>query len=37
MTGYGQTIADGMLYLNSGGGFYGPAGNALLAFSIDGK
>jgi len=37
ITGYGETIADGILYVNSGGGFYGPAGNALLAISIDGK
>jgi len=30
----GQTIANGMLYLNAGGTF-GPGGNALLAFSVD--
>jgi polyvinyl alcohol dehydrogenase (cytochrome) len=37
VTGYGQIVAGGMLYVNSGGGYYGPAGNALLAFSVDGK
>ena len=37
VTGYGQTIAGGTLYVNSGGGYHGPPGNALLAFSVDGK
>jgi hypothetical protein len=37
ISGYGRTIAEGMLYLNSGGGYFGPPGNALLAFSVDGK
>jgi polyvinyl alcohol dehydrogenase (cytochrome) len=37
ITGYGQTIAGGTLYVNSGGGYYGPAGNALLAFTVDGN
>jgi polyvinyl alcohol dehydrogenase (cytochrome) len=37
VTGFGQIVAGGMLYVNSGGGYYGPAGNALLAFSVDGK
>jgi polyvinyl alcohol dehydrogenase (cytochrome) len=37
ISGYGQTIAGGVLYLNSGGGYFGPPGNALLAFSVDGK
>jgi len=37
VTGYGQIVSGGMLYVNSGGGYYGPAGNALLAFSVDGK
>jgi polyvinyl alcohol dehydrogenase (cytochrome) len=35
--GYGQTIAGGTLYVNSGGGYHGPPGNALLAFTVDGK
>jgi polyvinyl alcohol dehydrogenase (cytochrome) len=34
----GPTIANGMVYLNSGyGRFVGQPGNALLAFSVDGK
>lgn len=34
----GPTIADGMLYVNSGEGrFNGHRGNALIAFSVDGK
>jgi polyvinyl alcohol dehydrogenase (cytochrome) len=37
VTGYGQIVSGGMLYVNSGGGYYGPAGNALLAFSVDGQ
>ena len=37
VNGFGQIAAGGMLYVNSGGGYYGPAGNALLAFSVDGK
>jgi polyvinyl alcohol dehydrogenase (cytochrome) len=37
ITGYGQTIAGGTLYVNSGGGYHGPPGNALLAFTVDGK
>jgi polyvinyl alcohol dehydrogenase (cytochrome) len=37
ISGYGQTIAGGMLYLNSGGGYFGPPGNALLAFGVEGK
>jgi polyvinyl alcohol dehydrogenase (cytochrome) len=37
VTGFGQIVAGGILYVNSGGGYYGPAGNALLAFSVDGK
>lgn len=32
----GQTIVDGILYVNAGAG-YGPSGNALLAFSVDGR
>ncbi len=36
--GGGPTIANGMLYVNSGyGRIIGMAGNALLAFSVDGK
>jgi polyvinyl alcohol dehydrogenase (cytochrome) len=35
--GYGETIAGGMIYVNSGGGYHGPPGNALLAFTVDGK
>jgi len=35
--GYGETVAGGVLYVNSGGGYHGPPGNALLAFSVDGK
>lgn len=32
------TIANGMMYVNSGYGvFFGGAGNALLAFSVEGK
>ncbi|MDB5396062.1 MAG: polyvinyl-alcohol dehydrogenase [Rhodospirillales bacterium] len=37
ITGYGQIVAGGTLYLNSGGGYHGPPGNALLAFTVDGK
>jgi polyvinyl alcohol dehydrogenase (cytochrome) len=37
ISGFGQIVSGGMLYLNSGGGYYGPAGNALLAFSVGGK
>lgn len=37
ISGFGQIVAGGMLYVNSGGGYYGPAGNALLAFSVDGR
>ncbi len=37
ISGFGQIVSGGMLYVNSGGGYYGPAGNALLAFSVDGK
>ena len=37
VTGFGQILSGGTLYVNSGGGYYGPAGNALLAFSVDGK
>ena len=33
----GATIAGGMLYVNSGYGKAGMPGNALLAFSVDGK
>jgi polyvinyl alcohol dehydrogenase (cytochrome) len=34
----GPTVANGMLYVNSGYGlFFGQLGNALLAFSIEGK
>ena len=35
ISGYGQTIAGGMVYLNSGGGYFGPPGNALLAFGLE--
>lgn len=38
LDGAGPTIAAGMLYVNSGyGRFVGEGGNALLAFSVDGK
>jgi polyvinyl alcohol dehydrogenase (cytochrome) len=37
VNGFGQIVSGGMLYVNSGGGYYGPPGNALLAFSINGK
>jgi polyvinyl alcohol dehydrogenase (cytochrome) len=38
LDGPGPTIAGGMLYVNSGYGRYGGMpGNALLAFSVDGK
>lgn len=37
ISGYGQTIAGGMVYLNSGGGYFGPPGNALLAFGVEGQ
>jgi polyvinyl alcohol dehydrogenase (cytochrome) len=37
ISGYGQTIAGGMVYLNAGGGYFGPPGAALLAFSANGK
>ena len=36
--GPGPTIADGMLYVNSGYGFWGGmSGNALIAFSVNGE
>jgi polyvinyl alcohol dehydrogenase (cytochrome) len=35
ISGYGQTIAGGMVYLNAGGGYFGPPGNALLAFGVE--
>ena len=36
--GGGATIANGILYVNSGfAGVIGMAGNALLAFSVEGK
>jgi polyvinyl alcohol dehydrogenase (cytochrome) len=38
MNGPGATIADGMVFVNSGYGSIGfMAGNAILAFSVDGK
>lgn len=38
LDGPGAVVVDGMLYVNSGYGFFGTApGNVLLAFSIDGK
>ncbi len=37
VNGFGQIVSGGMLYVNSGGGYYGPPGNALLAFGMDGK
>lgn len=37
LDGPGPTIAGGMLYVNSGYGKAGMPGNALLAFSVDGK
>ena len=37
VNGFGQIVSGGMLYVNSGGGYYGPPGNALLAFSVDGQ
>jgi polyvinyl alcohol dehydrogenase (cytochrome) len=37
ISGYGQIVAGGMVYLNAGGGYFGPPGNALLVFSVDGK
>ncbi len=38
LDGGGATIANGMLYVNSGyGRIFGMGGNALLAFSVDGK
>jgi polyvinyl alcohol dehydrogenase (cytochrome) len=37
ISGYGQTIAGGMVYLNAGGGYFGPPGNALLAFGVEGN
>jgi polyvinyl alcohol dehydrogenase (cytochrome) len=38
LDGPGAVVVDGMLYVNSGYAFFGTApGNALLAFSIDGK
>jgi polyvinyl alcohol dehydrogenase (cytochrome) len=33
----GPTVANGILYTNSGYGRFGYAGNALLAFSVDGR
>ena len=36
--GPGPTIVDGMVYVNSGYGFWGGmSGNALIGFSVDGK
>jgi polyvinyl alcohol dehydrogenase (cytochrome) len=37
ISGYGQIIAGGMVYLNAGGGYFGPPGNTLLAFGVEGK
>jgi polyvinyl alcohol dehydrogenase (cytochrome) len=37
ISGYGQTIAGGMVYLNAGGGYFGPPAAALLAFSVAGR
>lgn len=38
MNGSGPTVAGGMLFVNSGYGFFGGApGNVLLAFSVDGR
>ena len=37
ITGYGETVANGALYVLTGGGYHGPPGNALLAFTVDGK
>jgi polyvinyl alcohol dehydrogenase (cytochrome) len=37
ISGYGQTIAGGMVYLNSGGGYFGPPAAALLAFGVEGR
>jgi polyvinyl alcohol dehydrogenase (cytochrome) len=37
VTGYGSVVAGGMVYVNSGGGYHGPPGNALLAFSVEGR
>jgi polyvinyl alcohol dehydrogenase (cytochrome) len=37
ITNYGETIAGGALYILTGGGYHGPPGNALLAFTVDGK
>jgi polyvinyl alcohol dehydrogenase (cytochrome) len=38
MNGAGPTVAGGMLFVNSGYGFFGGApGNVLLAFSVDGR
>jgi polyvinyl alcohol dehydrogenase (cytochrome) len=37
ISGYGQTIAGGMVYLNAGGGYFGPPAAALLAFSVEGQ
>ena len=33
----GQSVSGGMLFVNSGRGFTGQPGNALMAFSVDGK
>ena len=36
--GPGAVVTGGVLYVNSGNGFFGAApGNVLLAFSVDGK
>ncbi len=37
LNGPGPTVVGGMLYVNSGYGVFGMAGNVLLAFSVDGK
>ena len=37
VTGYGGIVSGGILYVESGGGYYGPPGNALLAFGVDGN
>lgn len=35
--GHGQIVAGGTLYVNSGGSTLGQAGNALLAFTVEGR
>jgi len=37
ISGYGQTVAGGMVYLNAGGGYFGPPAAALLVFSVEGQ